>query len=87
MAENSNRDKPQFDSVRGLVEYFDTHDMSELLETAPEVHFDVDIQRSTYLIRIDPELALRLREIARQRHVSTEALVDSWLREQLNQAS
>ena len=87
MAENSASKHMPFNSVDELVEYFDAgNDMSEYLDSMPEVHFDVDIKSRRYLIEIEAELLSKLTRIAREREVSTEDLVDSWLRERVEQA-
>lgn len=64
-----------------LVEFFDANDMGELWEQMPEAQFDVDIKSRTHLVAIDEELARRLTEIARARRVSSEKLINTWLKE------
>ena len=67
---------PEFESIEQLVEFFDTHDMGEY--DLPEVEFDVDIQRRTFLVPVDEKLMKRLVQVAQARQVSTEELVNSW---------
>lgn len=64
-----------------LVEFFDSNDMGERWEQMPEAQFDVDIKSRTHLVAIDEELARRLTEIARARRVSSEKLINTWLKE------
>jgi hypothetical protein len=68
-------------TLDGLVEFFDANDMGELWEQMPEAQFDVDIKSRTHLVAIDEELARRLTEIARSRRVSSEKLINTWLKE------
>ncbi len=78
---------PEFESVEELVEFFDTHDMGEYAENMPEVQFDVDIQKRTFLVAVDKELMKKLAEAAKAQQISTEALVNSWLEEKVAQAA
>ena len=72
-------------SLAELVEFFDTHDMGDYWEQMPEADFDVDIKRRTHLVAIDETLAARLTEIAKSDSVSTETLIDRWLREKVSE--
>jgi len=83
MAENSSSPLPKFGSVQELVGYFETHDLGDYLDHMPEVHFDVDIRKRTYLFEIEEDLARKLHAIAREKHVPAEQLVNVWLREKL----
>lgn len=78
---------PDFGSIDELVEFFDNHDMGDYLDEMPEAHFDVDIQRRTFLIPIDGELLKKLSRLAKIEHTSTEALVRAWLAEKVAQAA
>ena len=78
---------PTFQSVRELVDFFDAHDMSEYWDQMPEAKFEVEIKRRTRLVAIDGELADKLAEFARMQETSSEALLNSWLREKLQQES
>jgi hypothetical protein len=74
-------------SIDELVEFFDTHDMGDYWDQMPEVHFDVDIQRRSHLVAVDDDLVGKITEVARARHVSSESLINSFLREKLAQAT
>jgi predicted HicB family RNase H-like nuclease len=84
MSENK---MPEFESVEELVEFFDNNDMSEYSDEMPEVHFDVDIQRRSFLVSVDKQLMKRLAEVAKAQHTSTEQLVNAWLEEKADQAA
>lgn len=85
MGENKNK-LPGFESVAELAAFFDTHDMGEYEDEMPEVHFDVDIQKRTFLVSIDKELMKKLSQVAKAQNTSTEALVHSWLEGKVAQA-
>ena len=76
---------PEFDSIEDLVEYFDSHDLGKF--DLPEVHFEVDILKKTFLVAVDKTLMSKLGEVARAQHVSTGELVNSWLKEKAVQAA
>jgi hypothetical protein len=84
MAENDLQTLPAFASLDEMVDFFDTHDLGDYLDQMPEVHFDVNLQRRTYLVAIDENIIRRLAEIAKQEHISPEALVNRWLGERIS---
>ncbi len=73
-------------SVDELVEFFDTHDMGAYWDQMPEVHFDIDIRRRSHLVAVDEDIVGKIAEVARARHVSSESLINSLLREKLAEA-
>jgi hypothetical protein len=83
MARNKSKSLPKFESLDKLVEFFDTHDMGEYWEQMPEAHFDVDLRTRKHLVAIDEEIIPRLDEIAKSKKVSSESLINSWLREKI----
>jgi hypothetical protein len=83
MARNKAKSLPKFESLDELVEFFDSRDMGEYWEQMPEVHFDVDIKTKKHLVAIDEEIIPRLDEIARSKKVSSERLINAWLREKV----
>ena len=63
------------------IEHFETHDISEELASAPEVHFEVNLPPRRTHFSIEAALAAKLRETARQRGTSAESLLNEWVRE------
>jgi hypothetical protein len=53
----------------------------------PEAHFDVDIQRCSFLISVDEQLMKKLFQVAESQHTSTQNLVNEWLKEKVAQAA
>ena len=76
---------PRFRSLDELVEFFDTQDMGDYLKDKPEVKLKVDIKRRTHLFALDAELAGKLTEIAKSKQTSTESLINTWLKEKIQQ--
>ena len=85
MAKSRSHSLASSNSLAELVEFFDTHDMGEYGEQMPEAHFEVDIKRRTHLVAIDEDLADKLAEIAKLNHISTETLVNYWLKEKISE--
>lgn len=80
MAENN---LPEFESLEALSEFFDSNDMGDYWQNMPEVEFEISIARKTRLVAIEETLAERLTKVARDKHISPEVLIQSWLKEKL----
>ncbi len=88
MVESETRRLPDFESIDEMVEFFDNQDLGDYLDQMPEIDFEVDIKRRVFAVALEIELADKLTEIAKSRHVSSEELVNAWVREKvLEQAS
>lgn len=65
-------------------EYFDTHDLSEMMKDDPEVHFEISPgAQSHFYYEVERDLREQLRAVAHARGVSPESLLNQWLREKL----
>ncbi len=85
MAKSKSKNLPHFRSLDELVKFFDTHDLGEYWDEMPEAHFEVDIKRRTHLFAIDAEVASKLTEIAKSKQISSETLVNTWLKEKIQE--
>jgi hypothetical protein len=85
MVESKSKNIPRFESLDKLVEFFDENDLGEYWDNMPESHFEVDIKRKVHLFALDSEIADRLKEIATSKHTSTEELINTWLREKIQE--
>ncbi len=74
-------------SIDELVEFFDGHDMGDHWDQMPEVDFDVDIERRSHLVAVDDDIVGKITKVARARHVSSQSLINSLLREKLAEAT
>lgn len=72
-------------TLEEIAEFWDTHSLADYDDQTYEVemHFDPSTRR-TY-VGIEPELLKELRQIARERRVSTQTLVNLWLRQRIDQ--
>ena len=87
MAKSKSKKLPKFESIDKLVAFFETSDTSQYWDEMPEVHFDIDIKKRTHLVAIDEEVAKEVSEIAKSKKISSEALINSWIKERLSKAS
>ncbi len=83
--EGKSKTLPDFKSLNELVEFFDTNDLGEYWDAMPESDFEVDLKKKTHLFSIDNELAVRLTEIAKTKRISSQVLVNAWLKEKIMQ--
>jgi hypothetical protein len=83
MVENEPKRFPQFESIDEMVEFFDNQDLGDYIDQMPEVDFEVDLKRRVYKITLEIELAEKITEIARSRQISSEELVNTWIREKV----
>ncbi len=83
MAENEVKRFPEFETIDEMVEFFDNQDLGDYIDHMPEVDFEVDIKRRVYTVTLEIDLAEKLTEIARARQISSEELVNSWVREKV----
>jgi hypothetical protein len=85
MTKTKSKNLPRFRSLDELVTFFDTHDLGEYWTEMPEAHFEVDIKRKAHLFALDSELANNVIEIAKFRKISSEALINTWLKEKIRE--
>jgi hypothetical protein len=83
MVANEAKRFPKFETIDEMVKFFDNQDLGDYIDQMPEVDFEVDIKRRVYTITLDIDLAETLTEIARSRQISSEELVNTWVREKV----
>lgn len=87
VAKSKSKTLPKFESLDKLVEFLETHDTSEYWNQMPEVHFDIDIKTRTHLAALDEDLANEVTEVAKSKKTTSEALINSWIKDGLSKAS
>jgi hypothetical protein len=70
-------------SYEEIGEYWDTHDAGDIA-TEP-VEFEVDIRSERFYYPIERSLSDKVIQIAHERGVSAETLVNLWIQEKVNQ--
>ena len=85
MAKIKTKNLPRFRSLDKLVEFFDTYDLGEYWNGMSQVYFEVDIKRRTHLFALEAELVSKLTEIAKSKQMSSEVLINGWVRDKIQE--
>jgi hypothetical protein len=75
----------QAQSYKEIGEFWDTHDLADYWDQTEPVEFEVDIQSEVRYYPLESTLAASVAEIARQRGVSAETLLNLWVQEKLQE--
>lgn len=75
----------QSHTLEEMAEFWDTHSLADFEDQTHEVEMTFDPVTRRSLVGIEPELMQDLRSIARKRQVSTQTLVNVWLRQRVDQ--
>ncbi len=77
----------EFGSIEEAADFWDTHDLTDYEEYLKPADFTVDIQRRSFLVSLEPEIARQLTRVAASRGVSGETLVNLWVGEKVKELS
>jgi len=75
----------QAQSYKEIGEFWDTHDLADYWEQTKPAEFEVDIQSEVRYYALESTLAAGVAEIAWQRGVSAETLLNLWVHEKLEE--
>ena len=64
--------------------FWDDHDATEFGEQT-NAEFDVDIKSQRRYFPVDSRLSLKIKDVAKQRGISEETLLNLWIQEKVNQ--
>jgi hypothetical protein len=84
MAENKSSTS-KATSYQEIGEFWDSHDLGEVLDKTEAAKFEVDLQSDVFYYAVETSLSLKLHSIAEKKGVSAETLVNLWLQEKVNQ--
>ena len=68
-------------SYQEIGDYWDEHDVSEIWEQTEPIEFEIDIQSEVRYVALEPRLAADIQQLAQQKGVTSQTLVNLWLRE------
>lgn len=71
-------------SYQEIGEYWDTHDVSEIWDQSEPVEFEIDIQSEVHYVALEPKLAADISQLAQQKGITSQTLVNLWLREKFD---
>lgn len=74
-----------FTSIEEAAEFWDSHSTADYDDLMHNAHFDVDIQRRSFLVPIEGKLAKEITAIAKKEGLGLETLVNLWLQEKLTE--
>jgi hypothetical protein len=87
MARSKVKTLPELNSTDELVDFFETHDLGDYWEQMPEADFEIKIKRRKHLVALEEDVAAKVTQIAKAKKVSSESLINTWLKEKLRKAS
>jgi hypothetical protein len=70
-------------SYQEIGKYWDEHDLSEVWDQTKAVDIEVSIRSQRHLYPLEQSLSQRIMEIARNKGVSPETLVNLWIQERV----
>ncbi len=75
----------QAQSYQEIGEFWDTHDVTDYWEDTESAEFEVDIQSEVRYCALERTLVNQVSEIAWQKGVSVETLVNLWIQEKVKE--
>jgi hypothetical protein len=76
-----------FESLEEFQEFWDTHSSADYEDLMEDVEADINIRSSRVYCAVAKDLLAQLRAQARRQGVSTETLINLWLREKATEAA
>lgn len=68
-----------------IGEFWDTHDLTDYWDQTKPVEFEVELKSEVTLFALESGLSTRIRELAAQRGVAPETLLNLWVQEKLEE--
>ena len=84
------RQLPKFSSEKEFIDWIDTHDTSEYMDSWEEVTEEIKVQRTTREkksvgLELDPKDLGAIKRVAKTRGIPYKTLIQNWLIEKLRQ--
>ncbi len=87
MAKNKRNSIPkQFASIEEAADFWDSHDLTDYSDSMRKVEFDVQITKEPRWIELGAEVAQKVCEVAKQKNIPVQILVNEWLRDKLSES-
>jgi hypothetical protein len=74
-------------TLEEMAEFWDTHSLADYDDQTYEVEMTFDPSARRAVVSIEPELMADIVRIARERRVSTQTLVNIWLRQAVDRTT
>ena len=85
MSEERTSSISQARTLQEIAEFWDTHSLADYDDQTYEVEMTFEPSARRPVVTIEPELMEELRRIAYEHKVSTQTLVNLWLRQRVDQ--
>ncbi|MFH1906401.1 MAG: CopG family antitoxin [Chloroflexota bacterium] len=85
MAEEKRSSISQARTLEEMADFWDTHSLADYDDQTCEVEMTFDPSARRTYVGIEPELLDDLRWVAHQRRVSTQTLINLWLRQRVDE--
>jgi hypothetical protein len=72
-------------TLEEMIEFWDTHSTADFEDQTYEVDIEFEPTARLNLVRIEPDLMQELWDIARERQISAQTLINVWLRQQVDE--
>jgi len=72
-------------TLEEIAEFWDTHSLADYDDQTYEVEMQFDPSARRTYVGIEPKLLQEVRQVASERRVSTQTLVNLWLRQRIDQ--
>ena len=79
------QDVPRSMTLREASDFWDEHSFLDYEDVA-EVAFDISLKKEKHYFAIEKDIAKQIRQVANQRGISAETLVNLWLKSKLTEA-
>ena len=72
-------------SYKNIAEFWDSHDLADYWDRIEPAEFEVDIRSEITYYALDRKLSELIRDIARERGISPDTLLNLWIQEKLQE--
>lgn len=75
-----------FKSLKEASDFWDVHDISDYWGETKEAKFKVSLKKEPKYVALEDKIARKVFKIAKKKHISSETLVNVWLKERVSRA-
>lgn len=75
-----------FKGLKEASDFWDVHDISDCWGETKEAKFKVSLKKEPKYVALEDEIARKVFKIAKKKHISSETLVNVWLKERVSRA-
>lgn len=73
----------EFRTVMEASDFWDTHDASDYWDKTRKAEFKVTLKKEPKYITLEEDIAKKVFNIAKKKHIAIETLINLWLKERL----